>query len=489
MLKYFKSVALISFLCVLAAAFAAGFYFKSMSSKHAIIKPAEKSSIISAEKFTKNIVCRYKQPLDRLSSKPLKSWLNDKGFKKFKIRTKAALQIISAKKVTIYTNRGEEILSTNKSQPVFFGSQDSILEKARKHGFASKVIDSMGFNNANGDFEKGTYLKTIVLADTRVCNNGGDYDPISFIIESYVDITSPIKQMAMFQIIVSVGILVAFATLYLALFITSRKTEKIINKQHEEKLKLQKAKSEAEAQNHEKSMFLANVSHELRTPLNAIIGFSDIIKDEVMGPVGHPQYVEYVNDINSSGVHLLSLINDILDYSKAEARKLDVEKIDIDLNKIAHSCMRLIEPRANEASVILKEHLPENHVVFKADPKRMKQIMLNLLSNAVKFTPEEGEVALTLKKNTLEETVVLTVVDTGIGIEAKDISKAMAPFGQIDSSVSRRYEGTGLGLPLTKKLTELMGGFFDLKSEVGLGTTVCLTFPIVVAEEEKSDDF
>ncbi len=178
-------------------------------------------------------------------------------------------------------------------------------------------------------------------------------------------------------------------------------------------------------------------------------------------------------------MHLVCIINDILDYSKAEARKLEVEFVDIDIKKIAHSCMRLVEPRAKEAKVKLIERMPDKNVVLSADPKRMKQVILNLLSNSVKFTQEGGEISLIIEDDMLGGKVSVTISDNGIGIAAKDISKALAPFGQIDSSLSRKYEGTGLGLPLTKKLVEIMGGVFDIKSEVGLGTTIRLIFPII----------
>ncbi|NDB69841.1 MAG: sensor histidine kinase, partial [Methylocystaceae bacterium] len=180
-----------------------------------------------------------------------------------------------------------------------------------------------------------------------------------------------------------------------------------------------------------------------------------------------------------SGVHLLSLINDILDYSKAEAQKLEVEFVDIDISKIAQSCLRLFEPRAKQAKINLVKRFPEKHIILSADPKRIKQVILNLMSNSIKFTHENGHVELAIEEHILEGKINIIVSDNGIGISAKDIPKALAPFGQIDSSLSRKYEGTGLGLPLTKKLTEIMGGKFDIMSEVGVGTTVILSFPIV----------
>jgi two-component system cell cycle sensor histidine kinase PleC len=251
----------------------------------------------------------------------------------------------------------------------------------------------------------------------------------------------------------------------------------MIEKQHEVNLELAEAKEKAEVESSEKSKFLANISHELRTPLNAIIGFSEIIKTESLGPVGNQQYKDYANDINNSGTHLLSLINDILDYSKAAAEKLKVESIELDVTKILTTSMRLVKPRAEEAKVNLVEDISKETLILVADPKRLKQAVLNLLSNSVKFTPENGSVTMSAWIDHKANILNIQVKDTGIGIADNDISKAMSTFGQVDSKLSRKYEGTGLGLPLTKKLVELMKGKFNIQSELGFGTTVTLSFP------------
>ncbi|MCB0307710.1 MAG: sensor histidine kinase, partial [Calditrichaeota bacterium] len=158
----------------------------------------------------------------------------------------------------------------------------------------------------------------------------------------------------------------------------------------------------AEAENENKSQFLASISHELRTPLNAIIGFSEIIRNETMGPLQNDQYKDYIRDIHNSGVHLLSLINDILDYSKAEAGKLDLILEEVDITKLIHASMRLITPRAEIARVQLSTEVPSEHYVLTTDGKKVKQILLNLLSNSVKFTPEGGTVKVTLWQNVVE---------------------------------------------------------------------------------------
>ena len=272
-------------------------------------------------------------------------------------------------------------------------------------------------------------------------------------------------------------VVILFLTLISLLIMLSRKAENIIARQHETNLELAATAAAAEAENRDKSQFLANVSHELRTPLNAIIGFSEIIKNEVLGTIDNPQYQDYIRDIHTSGVHLLSLINDILDYSKAEAGKLDLELAEVDVTKIIMNSMRLVSPRAEAAQVQLVENLPQVHFVLNTDAKKLKQVLLNLLSNAVKFTPAGGSVTVSAWENIADKSVAVEVKDSGIGIAPKDISRAMAPFGQVDNALSRKYEGTGLGLPLTKKFVELMGGTFTIASELNVGTTVTFTLP------------
>lgn len=297
------------------------------------------------------------------------------------------------------------------------------------------------------------------------------------VLELYYDVTPLWKQPIKIQIISTSVVSSIFIVLYIALLVTITKAEKLITRQHETNVELAAAKARAETENLEKSKFLANISHELRTPLNAIIGFSEIIKDEVMGALGNDQYKDYVKDIHSSGVHLLSLINDILDYSKAEAGKLEVEVLDVDVTKIMKSCLRLVSPRAESAGVALIDEIPNEHFVIKTDAKRLKQIVLNLLSNSVKFTPANGKVTLHLWYNVTKESLVVEVSDTGIGIAPKDISKVMSTFGQVENEYNRKYEGTGLGLPLSKKLVELMGGTFHIESDVGKGTKVTINLP------------
>jgi len=241
-------------------------------------------------------------------------------------------------------------------------------------------------------------------------------------------------------------------------------------------LEMTRSKDEADFANRSKSEFLANMSHELRTPLNAIIGFAEIIKDQLFGEVGKPQYVEYAKDIYDSGQLLLSLINDILDMSKIEAGKRMLHEVMLNVEAIVQSVVRLVAARAKEGRVRLNIHIPRDLPSLKGEEKAMKQILTNLLTNAVKFTPEGGSVTMSAMLDE-DDQMVIGVIDSGIGIAPDDIPVALAPFGQIESALSRKHQGTGLGLPLTKALVELHGGTLDLQSELNSGTTVTLTFP------------
>src|SRR5215469_1455406 len=233
---------------------------------------------------------------------------------------------------------------------------------------------------------------------------------------------------------------------------------------------------EANKANHSKSEFLANMSHELRTPLNAIIGFSDIMDKETFGAIGNPRYASYVKDIASSGHHLLSIINDILDLAKAEANKLTLDEREIDLAQVVAESMRMCEPKAEQSGVTIHAKLCADQVIVRADAKLMLQILLNLVSNAVKFSHEGGavEVGVDLAP---DRSVTISVRDQGIGIPATDIERVLRPFEQVEDSRTRAHGGTGLGLPYAVKLAELHGGALWIESQVNVGTAVMVTLP------------
>jgi signal transduction histidine kinase len=239
---------------------------------------------------------------------------------------------------------------------------------------------------------------------------------------------------------------------------------------------LRLAKEEAEAANQAKSGFLATMSHELRTPLNAIIGFSEMMLREVLGSLGNEQYRAYVGDIHASGTHLLQIINDILDLSKAEAGKIDLAEDVFDLRDVMRSVRQLTAGRVHAAELTQSFELPDGLPPLSGDERKTKQVLLNLITNAVKFTPAGGTITISARWEAATG-LAITVSDTGIGIPEADLDRVMKPFEQVDSSLSRQHQGTGLGLPLVKAIMELHGGRLELKSELGVGTQGTVIFP------------
>ncbi|MBD8893463.1 ATP-binding protein [Roseibium litorale] len=250
--------------------------------------------------------------------------------------------------------------------------------------------------------------------------------------------------------------------------------------------KYSQEKTKAEEANTAKSEFLANISHELRTPLNAIIGFSDIMTQEMFGPVGTDRYAEYCKDIHSSGTYLLNVINDILDMSKIEAGRLTIETETVDAGEAARDASRIISAAAAEKRIsVLCDVEPEDLPVL-ADRRALKQVLLNLLANAVKFTPDGGEVRL--KARPEEDMVRFDITDTGIGIAAADIERLAKPFIQVENQFTKSHKGSGLGLAIARSLVELHGSKLTISSEVGQGTTVSFLLPKGKNTEEASQD-
>ena len=250
--------------------------------------------------------------------------------------------------------------------------------------------------------------------------------------------------------------------------IQARQLRELAESYNEEKIR-------AEAANQAKSEFLANVSHELRTPLNAIIGFSEMMRDGVLGPIGNPKYESYVKDIYASGRYLLEMINDILDMSKIEAGRMTLSPEWVALSTIVEECLTVVHPSSIEGKVELIQCGSANISVF-ADKRALKQVLINLLSNAIKFTPSGGKVVLRAYR--YRGSLRIAIADTGVGIAKHEIGRLGKPFEQVGNQLTKGHKGTGLGLAISRSLVEMHGGKLDIKSRVGEGTTVTCILPL-----------
>jgi PAS domain S-box-containing protein len=239
---------------------------------------------------------------------------------------------------------------------------------------------------------------------------------------------------------------------------------------------LRTAKGSAETANAHKSEFLAHVSHEIRTPLNAIIGFADLMASERFGPIGHPRYVEYANDIVRSGRHVLDIVNDLLDISKIEAGEMELDFVSVELNETISESVALVQPQANSQRVIIRTALSQAVPPVVADLRSVKQIVLNILSNAIRFTPSGGQIVVSTAYEA-NGSVILRVRDTGIGMNRQELETAMKPFRQVAGNTRKRGDGTGLGLPLTKAMVDANRANFFIHSAPREGTLVEITFP------------
>ena len=285
----------------------------------------------------------------------------------------------------------------------------------------------------------------------------------------------PAQPIAMLNLSVEIAIVSAPIILYARDVIAQLRASRTSMDEMSRRLEI--SVEQAEHANRAKSAFLANMSHELRTPLNAIMGFSEVMKDEHLGPLQNPRYLAYAGDIHASGRYLLGIINDILDLSKIEAGKMSLECAEeFPLRAALEGSFAICATLSEKYDVCLESRLPPDDVQLLAVERMVRQIVINLIGNAIKFTPAGGWVAVG-GRATEDGGYAVTVEDSGIGMSEEEVVKAMTPFGQIENKMTATHNGTGLGLPLAKAMLELHGGTLEIHSKPGRGTLVVLNFP------------
>ena len=380
-------------------------------------------------------------------------------------------------KVKIYNPKGITVFSTDPAQIGQDKSKGEGVVRALQGQVASELTHRDSFSAFEGVIENSDLLSTYMPIQVA-----RPYAPIDGVFEVYADVTGFVARIQRTQLLLTLITGAVLAGIYAALLSVIGRADSIIRRQHQQALALAAGYARAESASQAKSEFLANVSHELRTPLNAIIGFSEVIEMEKFGPLGTARYKSYIRDIHKSGVHLLSVISNILDLSKVELGRMDMR---IELTPIGitiQDAVSMIRMQNPTCKVVVGAAIDPDLPVIETDATRLKQVLLNIISNAVKFTPAGGSVEIHAS-NDGAGGCRIAVTDNGIGMAPENIPVAMSPFGQIENVMARRYAGTGLGLPLAKRLVELMGGRFEIESALGKGTVVTITLPKKTSRE------
>jgi two-component system cell cycle sensor histidine kinase PleC len=375
-------------------------------------------------------------------------------------------------KIKIYDPTGLTVFSTDAKQ---IGE-----DKSGNGGFLSairgQVASGLTYRDQFDTFEKKISDRDLLSSYVPIYASRERTQPIG-VFEIYTDVTDLKNDIEQTVLMGFILYLLVFALTYAALVYLVAVGNRRISEKHQENLRLAARFAKAQAANDAKSEFLANMSHELRTPLNAIIGFGEVIRDERFGPVGQPIYRDYANDIRKAGRHLLQIISAILDLVKIESGRMTAKTTMVSLADTIDSTVRMIEPQAEAVGLHLVVEVADDLPAIETDEGKLKQILLNLLSNAVKFAPPGGRLCVKAHWDRTAAKTILQVIDTGVGMEPEQIQICLAPFGRAEGTLSRKTQGTGLGLPLSRKLAELLGGDFAITSTPNKGTTVTIALP------------
>ena len=375
-------------------------------------------------------------------------------------------------RLKIYDRQGDTIFSTDPEQIGENESDDEGFELAIDGTVASELARANTFSV----FES-TIVDRDLLSSYVPIYRGAPGSEIVGVFEVYDDVTLFLRDINRGIASQVALVLLTTAAVYLVLILTVRRGDQLLRTEHTRSLELVHTVARAEAASKAKSQFLANMSHELRTPLNSVIGFAEILSSEGFGPLGDKRYLSYAKEIGDGGRNLLTIINNTLDLSKIELGTAEVTLRPVDPVAVIRGAVQQLDRQILDSDVTVAIEIDPRVPSMQSDETKLKQILLNVISNGVKFTPAGGRVTVKVISSGDDRTVRFEISDTGIGIASADVPIALAPFGQVDSALNRRYQGAGLGLPLAKGLAELLGGQLEIAGTPGAGTTVSVTLP------------
>lgn len=433
---------------------------------------AERNNVALTQAFSNAIWPRYAafiKSAHTLDADTLRAHPTTARLREDTIRQMSGLAVL---KVKIYDLSGLTAFSTEAAQ---IGD-----DKSANAGFISArrghIVSELSHRDTFSAFEQEISDRDVLASYIPIKSNAGADTRIEGVFEIYYDLTELLARVNRSSRIQALIVFLCLAALYLLVLAANFRHDKIAAAQFRQNVALASEAAAASEQHRVKSEFFANMSHELRTPLNAILGFSESMRSEIFGPLGNERYNVYMNDIWASGKHLLGVVDDVLDMSKVETGKLEIDPVELRVEDIFDTCQRIMAPACEKKDITIETVLPQSPARLFADERRVNQMMLNLVSNAVKYSPDAGAVRLSAQ---LSQTGALEIAvrDHGCGIAEEDIETVLKPFGQVSSTYARVEGGTGLGLPITKSFAELHGGTLNISSVVGEGTTVTIVFP------------
>jgi signal transduction histidine kinase len=488
LLRYFS----LTSLGALAVALGVVLWFAQDASKQHLFKLGQENNIALTRAFTNSVWPNYSTFLFEVFDEDGTTIREHPTTPELDEVIRALTAGLTVLKVKIFSPAGNTVFSTDPAQIGERRPNHPAIVAARAGKVTSDMIERGSFSAMDGERGNVHLIASYVpvLESNRVVG----------VMEIYNDVTALVAQANRETWTLAARLGTAFAALYLALFLIVRHGDRLLRRQYGE-ISAGREQARAQTERLEKEMaerqrverevlvlrevqvnqralrtLVANLSHELRTPLNAIIGFAQVIAGKSLGQGAVDRYADYARDIEHSGQHLLSIINTMLDLAKAEAGKMDLTETVFDPGHIVANCIHMLQQQAATAGVELVHRHRTAPADLCADERMLRQIVLNLLSNAIKFTPRDGRVEIDAGIEG-DGAYCLRVSDTGTGIAEDMIPRVMSPFGQVDDALSRRHQGTGLGLPIVKSLVDLHGGTFSLESEVGRGTRVSIRFP------------